>query len=178
MQGPIQDAAARDDLQLAHLYGPLRGPGVGADRDGELHKAERRRSPGVCFWPGGRKYPLDLGHHSRLRDHRDRHGAPCIPAGPAAFVDGDEPRRTAAKDLFLDPPEIPYAVVFDDPDRIYGRDPGLVYEPFGSDGSVGDRNFVRIYYRMRRGAGKGQGVRRPETFCAVYKLAVSLSGDH
>jgi hypothetical protein len=61
MQGPIQDAAPRHDLQLAHLYGPLRDPGVGADRNGELHKAERRRSAGIRFWPEGVNIPWISG---------------------------------------------------------------------------------------------------------------------
>src|SRR5215204_5889840 len=91
-------------------------------------------------------------------------------------MDGHEPRRAAAKDLFVDTSEVPYAVVLNSPYRRAGRRSRLIHESFGGNRPFGDRDAVRFHNCLRRRAGKGQGICRAEAFCAVYEFAVYRTG--
>src|SRR5688500_11278238 len=105
---------------------------------------------------------MAFGNYCRRRDRGDCDGAARLSARAAASLDGYEPRRTPAEDLFVHPSSVPDAVVLDDTYRIYGGDTRPLYEPLGGDRSFGDRDTVRVHDRLRRRAGEGQGVRRTE----------------
>src|ERR1043166_459206 len=98
---------------------------------------------------------MGFRHHRGLGNNRDRDGVACFSAWTTTFMDGDEPRRLAAENIFVNSSAFSYPLVLDYIDRLYGRNSSTFYESLGGYRSVGDRNLIRVYDRLRRCAGQG-----------------------
>ena len=74
--------------------------------NGFLHSAQCRRSAGVRFRSAGREHSVCCRTYRRQRSRGDGNGFSCFPDRSAASLDGDEPRRAFAENLFVNSPEI------------------------------------------------------------------------